>query len=83
MTDDSHDDERVDRIILAYLEEVDAGREPDRRALLARHPDLADELTAFFADQDRVARLARPALERTTDAAATATSDGEIGRAHV
>ena len=42
MTDDTRDaDERVDRIILAYLEDVDAGREPDRRALVARHPDLA------------------------------------------
>jgi hypothetical protein len=53
-------DDRVDRIILAYLEEVDAGRSPDRAALLARHPDLADELAEFFADQDRLAPLARP-----------------------
>jgi hypothetical protein len=82
VTDDSHDtDERVDRIILAYLEEVDAGREPDRRALVARHPDLAHELTAFFADQDQVARLARPRAAglltpaETTDEATRAFGD--------
>jgi hypothetical protein len=74
---DTHE-ERVDRVILAYLEEVDAGREPDRRALVARYPDLADELTAFFADQDQVARLARPAVAETTDEATTATDPGEV-----
>jgi hypothetical protein len=52
--------DRVDRVILGYLEAVDAGRAPDRRALLARHPDLADDLRAFFADHDGVGRLTRP-----------------------
>jgi hypothetical protein len=70
----SHED-RVDRVILEYLQAVDGGEQPDRGALLARHPDLAAELQEFFADQDRVAQAARRAqpptpLEATTDEAA-------------
>src|ERR1700687_2841574 len=53
-------DHRVDEIIAAYLEAVDAGRIPDRHELLARHPDLAAELEVFFADHDRVDQLAQP-----------------------
>jgi eukaryotic-like serine/threonine-protein kinase len=53
-------DQRVDAIIAAYLEAVDAGRTPDRQELLARHPDLAADLEVFFADHDRVDRLAQP-----------------------
>jgi hypothetical protein len=52
--------EQVDQVILAYLEAVDAGQAPDRAALLASHPDLADQLRSFFADHDRVHGLARP-----------------------
>jgi hypothetical protein len=52
--------ERVDEVILAYLEAADAGRAPDPSEVLARHPDLADELRAFFDDHDRVHRLAGP-----------------------
>jgi hypothetical protein len=53
-------DHRVDEIIAAYLEAVDAGRTPDRQELLARHPDLAPDLEVFFADHDRVDQLAQP-----------------------
>jgi hypothetical protein len=35
---------RVDELIAAYLEADAAGRAPDRRELLARHPELAAEL---------------------------------------
>jgi tetratricopeptide (TPR) repeat protein len=47
-------------ILAAYLEAIDRGEKPDRAALLARHRRLADGLQAFFADQDRLDRIAEP-----------------------
>src|SRR5262245_42897703 len=56
------DDARLSQVIADYLQSVDAGTPPDREGLITRHPQLADSLRAFFADQDRLeAAVGRPA----------------------
>jgi WD40 repeat protein len=64
MTDTSHDpsdrDRRLNDLIAAYLEAAESGRPPDREEWLARHPDLAGDLRAFFANHDRLARMGAP-----------------------
>jgi serine/threonine protein kinase len=53
-------EERRNRILLAYVEALEEGREPDRRRLLAEHPDLRPDIEAFLAGHDEVARLTAP-----------------------
>jgi serine/threonine-protein kinase len=55
-------EERLEEAIALYLEADDAGRAPDRREWLARYPDLAGPLEAFFAGQQRMERFAEPLL---------------------
>ncbi len=43
----------LDDILAAYLESVESGTPLDRAELLARHPQFANALGEFFADQDR------------------------------
>ncbi len=59
-TDNSTSEERVDQVIADYLKSVEAGQAPDQQALLARHPELADELRSFFADHARFQLAAIP-----------------------
>ena|SRR5271165_1235256 len=77
----SHPDP-LDAIIADYLQQVETGAVPNREALLAGHPDLADRLRAFFADYDRLDRQAGELRlsddpQRTT---AAATGPGELPR---
>jgi WD40 repeat protein len=53
-----NDEERLDEVIAAYLEDHRQGRVPDRDELLRRYPDLADGLRLFFEDQDHFVTLA-------------------------
>ena len=50
----------LDALIASYVEAVEAGRVPDRAEWLARHPDRAEALRGFFADLDRMDRVAAP-----------------------
>ena len=54
----SHDS--LDTAIAGYMLAVEAGEVPNRQELLDRHPEHADALLAFFADLDRMDRVASP-----------------------
>src|SRR5260370_41005876 len=66
-TDDAEPDRGLDEVLADYLEEVESGRLPDRRAWIGRHPALASELTAFFANLDHVGQLADPFRTRARE----------------
>jgi hypothetical protein len=58
--DFSEREQRLDEVILAYLNELDAGQAIDRQEWLDRFPDLAPELLAFFAGLDLFDPLVGP-----------------------
>ena len=53
-------DQQLDEAITSFLKAQESGQNPDPAVWLARHPDLASELTEFFAAQERINRVAAP-----------------------
>lgn len=47
-------DERLQKVVLSYLKAIDVGQTPDKDELLARNPDLAGDLKAFFSGQQKI-----------------------------
>src|SRR5947209_15921225 len=64
---------RLEQVLAEYLQAREAGQVLDRAELLSRHPDLASDLTAFFANQAEFARLAEPLGRATTPVSEAAT----------
>ena len=62
-------EQRLNEVIAGYLEDLEAGRRPDRPGLLAQHPDLAAELASFFANREHLEHAHR-ALARSSAAPA-------------
>lgn len=60
LTAETDREERLNAVLLTYLEAHEAGREPDRDEFLTAHADLRPDLEAFLAGQDEVERLAVP-----------------------
>ena len=73
-------DPRLNQIIARYLEAFESGDAPDRGQLLSNHPDLAESLSAFFSEHDRLRKVAdatSDALSETPTIAPTAGASEE------
>jgi eukaryotic-like serine/threonine-protein kinase len=49
---------RLEEVLAEYMRRLDRGEGVDREQLLARHPELAEELRSYFAGSDELGRLA-------------------------
>src|SRR5262249_2599680 len=56
---DSSRERRLEEVLGEYLQRLDGGESVDREQLVARHPELAEELRSYFAGGDQVERLGR------------------------
>src|SRR5713226_7681592 len=55
--------ERLQEILLGYVEAAQAGAAPDRASFLAAHPEFAADIVEFLASYDKLNRMAAPLRE--------------------
>jgi len=67
-------EDRLNQVLLDYLEEVQNGQSPDRQQLLARQPEFVAELTEFLA-----CRAQLESFRRALHSATTALIDHGLG----
>jgi WD40 repeat protein len=72
-------EQRLNEVIASYLEDLEAGRRPDRPGLMARHPDLAAELASFFANREHLEHLTAPFRGLRPDGDAPAVLSFPVG----
>jgi hypothetical protein len=77
----NHDpfDDRLNAVLLEYVEAHQAGQHPDRSQLLSAHPDLRQDLEAFFSCQDDIERVLAP-LRATVDPPQETTLTQDLGQ---
>src|SRR5262249_43053822 len=52
--------DRLQEILLTYVEAAEVGRAPDKRVFLQAHPEFAAEIAEFLADYHRLNRIVTP-----------------------
>lgn len=85
MRDGEEREARLNEVLLDYVETIERGGFRDPAELLAAHPDLADDLSTFFAGRRLMERMASPSLFAAAlpERSATDPSLGDEGGGHV
>ena len=63
LAESSQRQERLQEILLGYVEAAEAGKAPDQRGFLAAHPEFADEIADFLASYQQLNQMATPLRE--------------------
>lgn len=66
---------RLNEVLLACMEAFEAGESLDESQVLAAHPDLADQLRAFFASHHQVERITAPLRRASQEAGNDCAAD--------
>ena len=68
-----------DRVLVEYLQRIDAGEDIDREQFIAAHPEVADELRDYFRTADDVEQLRQrePAATLDSDSASDTATPGK------
>src|SRR5437762_7242821 len=72
-------EQRLQALLVAYLEANDRGQPPDPQALLAGYPEFATELAEFLANRAQLERLAAPLRQLAEAAQAEVASRQTVG----